>query len=95
MHMESPGNPGVWQIVLEFACHNIITPHIDSHEESHPMASIYHVKPSPKQQDWVDSYKADNELSFLASSLTNRHLYLRSLPTRWINVIALIYGMTE
>ena len=38
------------------------------------MASIYHVKPSPKQQDWVDSYKADNELSLLWHHLSDKSL---------------------
>ena len=63
--VSSPLCPNMWNATLEYACHDLIAPHIDADLEGVPHASVFHIKPSPKQQDWVDSYKADKDLSIL------------------------------
>lgn len=65
LHVSSPVCPRVWYNVLEFFCHDIIAPYIDVELENHPIASVYHFKPSPKQQDWIDKYKTDSNLSLI------------------------------
>ena len=48
---QSPVCPGIWYSVPEFVCHDCIAPHLDVARETHPVATVHHAKPSPKQKD--------------------------------------------
>ena len=88
LHVPSPVCPGVWYNVLEFVCHDIIAPHIDVELENHPIATVYHTKPSPKHQDWVDSYKSDSDLSLIWHHLLDKPL---PVPSVIINTVDRCY----
>ena len=49
-----------------------MTPHVDVAIENRHMTSVCHIKPSPKQQDWIDSYKVDPDLLLIWHHLADK-----------------------
>lgn len=46
----------VWNYTLEYTYQRIIAPFISANADSRMSVTVHHIKPSPKQQDWLDEY---------------------------------------
>ena len=57
--------PSIWNKLIEIVCHNIVSHEIHFNTEHKLSASVHHIKPSPKNKDWITEYKNDKDLSLL------------------------------
>ena len=55
----------VWAKIIELICHHIVSHWSDAGAEGKLSANVYHIKPSPKNKNWIAEYKQDKDLSLL------------------------------
>ena len=90
---DAPSIPVVasfWNSIIEYTCRHILAPYLSADAENRMSATIFHTKPSPKHQDWIVEYTADNDTKLMMNYVQKHD---KPMPPDMINSLDRCYHM--